>query len=59
MTQFSDDRGSELRELFFETAQELLQSLNEDALKLEKAPHDREIIRSISRGSPARDNQRA
>ena len=49
MTQFSDERGSELRELFFETAQELLQSLNEDALKLEKAPHDREIIRSIRR----------
>ena len=49
MTQSSDERGSELRELFFETAQELLQSLNEDALKLEKAPHDREIIRSIRR----------
>ena len=49
MTPFSDDRGSELRDLFFETAQELLQSLNEDALKLEQAPQDREIIRSIRR----------
>jgi len=44
-----DDRGTELRELFFETAQELLQSLNEDALKLEKTPNDIEIIRSIRR----------
>lgn len=49
MTQFSDERGGELRDLFFETAQELLQSLNEDALKLEKKPGDREIIRSIRR----------
>jgi two-component system chemotaxis sensor kinase CheA len=49
VTQFSDDRGSELRDLFFETAQELLQSLNEDALKLERNPQDREIIRSIRR----------
>jgi two-component system chemotaxis sensor kinase CheA len=38
-----------LRDLFFETAQELLQSLNEDALKLEQAPQNREIIRSIRR----------
>jgi two-component system chemotaxis sensor kinase CheA len=49
VTQFFDERGSELRDLFFETAQELLQSLNEDALKLEKAPQDPEIIRSIRR----------
>jgi two-component system chemotaxis sensor kinase CheA len=45
----SDERGAELRDLFFETAQELLQSLNEDSLKLERAPQDREIIRSIRR----------
>ncbi len=38
MSQYSDERGSELRDLFFETAQELLQSLNEDALKLERNP---------------------
>ena len=49
MTEFFEDRGAELRELFFETAQELLQALNEDALKLEKAPQDREVIRSIRR----------
>jgi two-component system, chemotaxis family, sensor kinase CheA len=49
MSQFHDERGAELRELFFETAQELLQALNDDALKLEKAPHDREIVRSIRR----------
>ena len=49
MTLFSDERGGELRELFFETAQELLQALNDDALKLEKAPKDAEIIRSIRR----------
>ena len=49
MSQFSDERGAELRELFFETAQELLQSLNEETLKLEKSPGDREIIRSIRR----------
>jgi len=49
VTPFSDERGSELRDLFFETAQELLQSLNEDALKLEKAPQNTEVIRSIRR----------
>ncbi len=49
MSQFSDDRGAELRELFFETAQELLQSLNDQALKLEKHPGDLETVRSIRR----------
>ena len=49
MSQFPDERGAEMRELFFETAQELLQSLNDDALKLEKTPRDTEIIRSIRR----------
>jgi len=49
VNQFSDDRGAEMRELFFETAQELLQSLNDDALKLERTPKDKEIIRSIRR----------
>jgi two-component system, chemotaxis family, sensor kinase CheA len=49
VTPYADERGSELRDLFFETAQELLQSLNEDALKLEKTPEDHEIIRSIRR----------
>ena len=49
MTQFSDERGAEMRELFFETAQELLQSLNEEALKLERNPTDGELVRSIRR----------
>src|SRR5581483_523875 len=49
MTQFSDDPGAEMRELFFETSQELLQALNDDALKLEKSPRDGEVVRSIRR----------
>jgi two-component system, chemotaxis family, sensor kinase CheA len=44
-----DERGAELRELFFETSQELLQALNEETLKLEKTPGDEEIVRSIRR----------
>jgi two-component system, chemotaxis family, sensor kinase CheA len=44
-----DERGAELRELFFETSQELLQALNEESLKLEKNPGDEEIVRSIRR----------
>jgi two-component system, chemotaxis family, sensor kinase CheA len=46
---FSDDRMAELRQLFFESAQEILQALNEEALRLEKAPQDAEIVRSIRR----------
>ena len=49
MTNSPDERGLELRELFFETAQELLQALNEEALKLEKNTGDEEIVRSIRR----------
>src|SRR5215475_6557772 len=49
MTHSSDERGLELRDLFFETSQELLQALNEEALKLEKKPGDEEIVRSIRR----------
>jgi two-component system, chemotaxis family, sensor kinase CheA len=49
MTQSPDERGAELRELFFETSQELLQALNEEALKLEKQPGDEEIVRAIRR----------
>jgi two-component system, chemotaxis family, sensor kinase CheA len=45
----NDNPGAELRELFFETAQELLQSLNDEALKLEKQPGDAETVRSIRR----------
>src|ERR1700692_1712335 len=49
MTDSPDERGAELRELFFETAQELLQALNDESLKLEKQPGDEEIVRSIRR----------
>ena len=49
MTNPPDERGAELRELFFETSQELLQALNEESLKLEKNPGDEEIVRSIRR----------
>lgn len=49
MTQPLDERSAELREFFFETAQELLQSLNEEALKLEKHPGDVETVRVIRR----------
>lgn len=49
MSHFSDERGAELRQLFFESAQELLQSLNEEALKLEKHPGDAEVVRSMRR----------
>jgi two-component system, chemotaxis family, sensor kinase CheA len=49
MTNVPDDRGAELRELFFETSQELLQALNDEALKLEKKPGDEEIVRVIRR----------
>jgi two-component system chemotaxis sensor kinase CheA len=49
MTNSPDERGIELRELFYETSQELVQALNEEALKLEKNPADDEIVRSIRR----------
>jgi len=49
MTNVPDERSLELRELFFETSQELLQALNDEALKLEKQPGDEEIVRSIRR----------
>jgi two-component system, chemotaxis family, sensor kinase CheA len=46
---FSDDHASELRELFFETATELLQTLNEEGLELEKRPEDEEVLRQVRR----------
>jgi two-component system chemotaxis sensor kinase CheA len=49
VSSFGDDRAAEMRELFFETAQELLQALNEGALALEKTPGDLETMRSIRR----------
>jgi len=44
-----EDRGTELRTLFFESANELLQSLNESGLELEARPADEEVIRSVRR----------
>ena len=49
MTEHHDEPGAELRDLFYETSQELLQALNDEALKLEKRPGDEEIVRSIRR----------
>ncbi len=46
---FSDDRANELRNIFFESSQEILQALNEDALLLEKSPRDADIIRDLRR----------
>ncbi len=49
MNFFPDDRASELRELFFESATELLQTLNEEGLELEKRPEDEEVLRRVRR----------
>lgn len=49
MNFFDDDRAAELRELFFESAEELLQELNEAGLALESHPDDAEIVRRIRR----------
>jgi two-component system, chemotaxis family, sensor kinase CheA len=45
----SDDRNNELRALFFESAAELLQALNEAGLGLEARPSDEAVIRSVRR----------
>jgi two-component system, chemotaxis family, sensor kinase CheA len=44
-----DDRSSELRALFFESAEELLQTINEAGLSLEQHPADEELLRSVRR----------
>ena len=49
MSFFSEEQGSELKEIFFESARELLQTLNEEGLQLEHNPGDAEIIRSVRR----------
>ena len=49
MSFFSEERAAELKELFFESAQELLQTLNEEGLQMEKRPDDPEIVRSVRR----------
>lgn len=49
MSRSSEDRGAELRALFFESANEFLQLLNEAGLELESRPGDEEIIRRVRR----------
>ena len=44
-----DDRASELRDLFFESAAEILQAMNEAGLALEEHPADKEHLRSVRR----------
>jgi two-component system chemotaxis sensor kinase CheA len=44
-----EDRSSELRALFFESAEELLQTINEAGLSLEQHPADEELLRSVRR----------
>jgi two-component system, chemotaxis family, sensor kinase CheA len=44
-----DDRMTELRQLFFESAGELVQKLNDEAMHLEKSPGDAETARSLRR----------
>ena len=44
-----EDRSSDLRALFFESANELLQALNEAGLELEARPTDEEVIRRVRR----------
>ena len=49
MTLPPEDRMSELRQLFFESAGELVQKLNDEAMQLEKSPGDAETARSLRR----------
>jgi two-component system, chemotaxis family, sensor kinase CheA len=45
----SDEHASELRELFFESAEEILQNMNEAGLALEEQPRDKEQLRHVRR----------
>lgn len=49
MNFFSDERAAEMRELFFESAAEQLQNLNDQGLELEKNPADMEVLRQVRR----------
>jgi len=49
VTRPPEDRSTELRALFFESASELLQALNEAGLELESRPADEEVIRRVRR----------
>ena len=49
MNFFPEERSAELREIFFESAQELLQQLNDAGLELENHTGDPEVIRRVRR----------
>jgi two-component system, chemotaxis family, sensor kinase CheA len=49
VTFLPDDRADELRDLFFESAAEILQAMNESGLALEDRPGDKEVLRSVRR----------
>ena len=49
MNFFSDERAAELRELFFESAQDILQELNEAGILLETDPTDSEALARVRR----------
>ena len=49
MSFLPEERGSELRGIFFESAAELLQTINDAGLQLEKRPADEDLIRSVRR----------
>src|SRR3984957_16813476 len=49
MSRPPEDRGAELRALFFESAYELLQAFNEGGLQLETHPGDEEVLRRVRR----------
>ncbi|HTD21776.1 MAG TPA: chemotaxis protein CheA [Terriglobales bacterium] len=49
MSFFPEEPGSDLKELFFESARELLQALNNEGMRLEENPHDEETVRSLRR----------
>lgn len=49
MSLLPEDRGAELRSLFFESAAEQLQVINDAGLELEKKPADGELIRRVRR----------
>jgi two-component system, chemotaxis family, sensor kinase CheA len=46
---FSDERAAELRELFFESAQDQLQELNEAGILLETDPADSDALARVRR----------
>ena len=49
MNFFSDERAAELRELFFESAQDLLQELNEAGILLESNPSNSDALARVRR----------